>query len=261
MSALRGSEARTHRFEPQESRVIRSLKRSGTCWFLILTLAGFGLTACAAQNIEDDEILTEKSDTEWDPLKWEPTVKISPAELSEEEKLEQHIAWISRNYPDQYEENPDIEVGPWLKSQSEQSQLLATCLQDFGFAAHAHPGGGTRFDPAVPEAQSEALDEAFYTCESRFPLDRQYFVDFTEEHDGLLYDYWDQYYIPCMEAHGHSVSRDAQPSRETFIATIGTSEYSSWWPAEVFDLLPLEQQEAIADACPPYPPDEHLYGT
>jgi len=147
-----------------------------------------------------------------------------------------------------------------LRSSQEQNELLAGCLREIGFPAHAEPGGGIRYDPGVPEAQSDALDDANYACESQYPLDPQYFTDLDEEQDGLLYDYWDQYFVPCMEAHGHSISREKQPSRESFVATIGTAEYAGWWPTETFDVLPFDEKEAVGDACPPYPPDEHLYG-
>lgn len=228
-----------------------------------VTLAIFiSLCAGGCQAPADTNAKATSEPEVWDPMDWDSPVSVSLPELSDQEKLEKHIEIISQEYPDQYAENPDIEVGPWLKSQSEQDQLVAACLQEYGFAAHAHPGGGIRYDPGVPEVQSDALDDANYICESKYPLDRQYFVlDLSEEQDGLLYDYWDQYYVPCMEAHGHSVSRDGQPSRETFIATIGSSAYPDWWPTDTFDLLPLEDQEAIAGACPPYPPDELLYGT
>jgi len=228
--------------------------------FFLITLMFFGVSACHAA-VDESAPGVAGQEEEWDPLAWEPQVTISQPELSEQEKLDRHIEWISRNFPDQYAENPDIEVGPWLQNQTEQNQLLAACVREFGFAAHAHPGGGIRYDPGVPEAQSGALDDAHYVCESRYPLDRQYFGDLSEDQDGILYDYWDQYYIPCMEARGHRVSREGQPSRETFVATIGISESPGWSPTEVFDALPLEEQEVVADICPPYPPDEHLYGT
>src|SRR5690625_7413462 len=91
-----------------------------------VTLAIFiSLCAGGCQAPADTNAKATSEPEVWDPMDWDSPVSVSLPELSDQEKLEKHIEIISQEYPDQYAENPDIEVGPWLKSQSEQDQLVA----------------------------------------------------------------------------------------------------------------------------------------
>lgn len=190
-----------------------------------------------------------------------PRVSIQPEDFSEEEKLDRRDEIMSRNYPEQFETDPHVEVIAWVDSRMEHSDLIAECLREAGFPAEAGITGGITFDPGVPAAQRDALDEAGYICRSQYPLDPQYFPEeWTDDQKGLIYDYWDEYFIPCMEAHGHSISREDQPSRESFIATLDGPEPTEWRPSTAFDYLSEEEQESLRTVCPPDPPDEHLYG-
>lgn len=76
----------------------------------------------------------------------------------------------------------------------------------------------------------------------------------------MVYDYWDQYFIPCMEAQGYPIDTSNQPTREAYVAAFHTPERISWWPSQKFDEQSLEVQKALVEVCPPYPPDEAMYG-
>lgn len=99
-----------------------------------------------------------------------------------------------------------------------------------GLPAVSDGDTGTYVEPGVPESQEEALDLASYVCGAQYPLDPVFAQDWTQDQLRLAYDYWDQYCIPCMEAHGYTISRADQPSRETYVAAFHTSERISWWP-------------------------------
>lgn len=63
-----------------------------------------------------------------------------------------------------------------------------------------------------------------YVCQAQYPMDPGFAQDWTDEQLGIVYDYWEQYYIPCMEAHGHPVDDTDKPSRETYIAAFHTQD-------------------------------------
>lgn len=229
----------------------------------VVLIAGTLAVGCSpTDDGEAEETASAQPPTEWDPSDWAPPVEIEPEDLSEEEKLDRHIEVMSRNYPDQFDESPDLEVDTWLRSNSERSELIAGCLQDAGFPAEPEVSGGVRFDPGVPTSQQDALNEARYECDSRFPLDPAYFGDWNDDQLSVVYEYWDDYFIPCMEAHGHTVPRDDQPSKESFVSSFHTPDRSGWNPGAMsFGTLSAGDQESLINVCPPDPPDELLYGT
>lgn len=227
---------------------------------LLIITVSLGLAACTSVGGAPEDPEGSDFKENWNPLAWEPTVEIEPYDLTDEEVMAQHLEVLSRNFPSQYEENPDVEIVAWQKSLREAEMLMADCLQEAGFPARYSPGGGIMYEPGVPEAQREALEDALYLCDAQYPLDTRYFHDWDDDQRGLVYDYWDEYFIPCMKAHGHDISRDSQPSRDRFIASVGSAEGIDWSPTSAFDALNIEVREALEDTCPPYPPDEFLYG-
>ncbi len=153
-----------------------------------------------------------------------------------------------------------VEVIAWTQGKVENGEALAECLQEAGFPAVSNASGGIIFDPGVPESQVKALDLADYICQGKYPLDPVYAQEWTQDQLRLVYDYWDEYFIPCMEAHGHPIDTGDQPSREAYVAAFHTPDRISWWPNDAFRALPLEEQKSLARSCPPYPPDEAMYG-
>lgn len=201
-------------------------------------------------------------DREWEPSAWEPTVQIEPLTFTDAERESYRQEALAR-YVEQssIEDAPEVpDVIAWGQGREENGQQTASCLQDAGFPAFAQPGGGIIFEPGIPESQVEASDLAWFTCEAQYPLDPAYAQEWTEDQLGLVYDYWDQYYIPCMQAQGHAIDTSGQPTREAYIAAFHTVDRISWWPTDAFHALPLETQATLFETCPPYPPDEAMYG-
>ena len=198
----------------------------------------------------------------WDPNAWVPTVRVTPVVYSDMER-EQHWNEMVVRYAAEsgLDSPPPVHLVTWTETPRENSTLVARCLQEHGFPAIADPLGGVAFDPGVPEAQDEALNQALYICNLQYPLDPAKTLDWSEDQLHLVYDYWDEYYIPCMEAHGHPVDTTNRPSREAFIGAFHTSERYDWWPSEGFQNLPRADQEKLIGTCPPYPPDAAMYGS
>lgn len=198
---------------------------------------------------------------EWDPEEWEPTVHIEPQRVTDAER-NQHREELMARRAQEYglESPPGVELIAWAQSMGEHADLMAECLQEAGFPAVSNGVSGTYFDPGVPESQSDALDLAYYVCDAQYPIEPRYMQDWSQAQVGLVYDYWEEYFIPCMDAHGHTIDDSHQPSREAYVAAFHTPERIGWWPNDDFQRLSLDQQRVLKDVCPPYPPDSAMYG-
>lgn len=120
--------------------------------------------------------------------------------------------------------------------------------------------GGIAVPGGVPAAQEASWNLAMYTCESQYTPDPRYRQEWTPEQLGLLYDYWEQYFIPCLAAHGHPVDTTDRPSREAWVAAFPTVDRLPWYPPDTYFLLNPEERDRLAGVCPPSPPDDVFYG-
>lgn len=196
----------------------------------------------------------------WNPNLWEPTVQVNITRLSEDERQ----AWRS-DYLDGFAADldgpaPEVALERWVHPRAEWDAVMTTCMTDSGFPIEVEDGSIDYPAGPPPADQLSAWDLAWFTCNARFTPDPDYSQDWTEAQIGLVYDYWDQYFIPCMEAHGVPVNRSQQPSRATYISTFFTPE-RTWWPDQYLTMLPQAQQEQLEPVCPPYPPDEAFFGS
>lgn len=199
---------------------------------------------------------------QWDPASWEPTVRIAPRTFTEAEREQFRVDWLA-SWAEARDlvEPPAVELVRWTIGNSDYGEAVGACLIEHGFAA-VHDGfGGFHFPDGIPAAQDQAFALASYTCEARYTPDPGYRQDWTEDQLGLVYDYWEQYFIPCMGAHGHEISTAGMPSREAYVAAFFTPERISWWPNDAFFGLSGEEQGRLLPACPPYPPDDIFYGS
>ena len=197
----------------------------------------------------------------WDPEDWTPTVRVARVTFTDEERKEYYDQLLERRAQDLNVENPpEVELVAWQQGLAAFGDAQARCLQDAGFPAVSDGVGGTYFDPGVPESQDEALGLASFICGAKYPVDPVYSQDWSSEQVALVYDYWDQYYIPCMEAHGHPIGRNDQPSRESFVASFGTPDRISWWPNMASQALEPQDRQSLAATCPEFPPDAAMYG-
>lgn len=202
------------------------------------------------------------SEGSWDPAAWVPTVRVTPVVFSEAERDRERAERLAKLAEDSgIDSPPEVELVRWTTTQSEYGEARATCLQEAGFPA-VHDGfGGTFYEPGVPEAQDQALALAGYVCEAQYSPDPALRQDWSEEQLGVIYDYWDQYYIPCMAAHGVTISTADQPSRATYIAAFHSADRVSWWPSNFFFGLSPDEQARLKAVCPPYPPADVFYGS
>lgn len=75
----------------------------------------------------------------------------------------------------------------------------------------------------------------------------------------VQWDYWNEYYIPCLVAHGLTVDISERPARETYVANFNTDPERRWWPDNGGSLL-LQIPPEVWKACPNIPPASELYG-
>lgn len=198
----------------------------------------------------------------WDPMSWTPTVKITAVSLTAEEKMASHLRRLDKMA--EYEKIspvPDVEIVRWIENGTEYGPVMAACLTDAGFRSEGDAVGGVQYLDEVPEAQEKALHLAYYVCAAKYPLDPVYLTEWTSEQLGLLYDYWEQYFIPCLAAHGLKIDESSKPTRESYVARFHTPERASWWPSDTLATMPEKERAAIEASCPGYPPDAVFYGT
>lgn len=237
--------------------------RGAAGWrLLLLALPALLIAGCGGgTESEVDPASSTQGAQEWDPEAWEPTEQIEPTVYTGEER-QRFLAELRELRAEEagLEDPPHVEVIAWSESHGEFGDRMAECLQEAGFPAVSDGVGGTHYDPGVPASQSEALGLARFICESQYPHDPHLLEQWSPEQTGLVFDYWDEYFIPCMNAHGHHIGTSQQPSREAYVAAFPTQDRLPWWPSDTFGMLPPEEQRSLGEVCPPYPPDSAMYG-
>lgn len=197
---------------------------------------------------------------QWDPSQWDPTVQISAIRLSEAEREQWRTDYLSSRAQDLDGPAPSVALVRWVHPRGEHDEVMSACMTDSGFPVKVDNGGISYPMGPPPAEQQSAWSLAWYTCTAQFTPDPDYMQDWTEGQIGLVYDYWDQYFIPCMEAHGYPINRAQQPSRETYVSTFFTPQ-RTWWPNDYLAVLPPAERERLEPVCAPYPPDEFFFGS
>lgn len=197
---------------------------------------------------------------QWDPNQWDPTVRISLRKVSETERAQWREDYLAQNARDLDGPPPTVQLERWVHPHSEHDEVLTRCMTESGFPVEVDAGGIDYPAGSPPAEQQSAWSLAWYVCNARFTPDPDYMQDWTEAQIGLVYDYWEQYFIPCMAAHGYPISTATMPSRETYIATFFTLE-RTWWPNETLLGLQRSERERLEPVCSPYPPSETFFGS
>lgn len=231
----------------------------------VLILGALVLSACGevgsdADNTDTSEGGVDRSTTV-SSVDWSP---VEPADIKVATP-EERIAWRAeylqrRAVQSGIQDVPAVELIRWSESHEEYDVAHANCLTEAGFPARlSYRGGGIVFDPGVPPEQDEALNLAMYVCEAKYTGRPEIMTDFDDEQLGVLWDYWTEAYIPCLEGNGVRVAEEP-PTRESFIADFYTE--SRWW-AE--DWVPLDWGERrlteLYQRCPVYFRTEYLFGS
>lgn len=226
--------------------------------------------ACGTETVigpmeSDPEVVVETPVTpsdaaRWNPADWEPTVTIEPEDLDDDDRMAWREDWLARmaetfEIPDP----PDVELVRWTSGATDTWETIASCMTEAGFAAKATLNG-VEYVNGIPPEQVPEGDLAWYTCHAQYTRDPVLALEWTEDQIGLIFDYWNEYFIPCMEAHGHPIDVSARPSREEYVTAYLADQRSSWRPPASFNRLPADEQERLALVCTPLPPDDVLYG-
>lgn len=236
---------------------------------VVVVLAGLLLAACsapgAAPSPEPDAGTSSGAPSgtaaggEWDPRTWVPTVSITPVAMTEAEKVAWRAQWLADTARQAgLQDPPQVALVRWTEGNAEHDQATAGCLTDAGFTASA--GGDRGVDLDVPEAQVEAFQLAYYVCESQYTLDPVYLQEWTTDQLDLIFDYWTQFYLPCLQAHAVAVDLSAVPSKAAWVAAFHTSERLDWWPDDALQATPSSIGTPAREACSMYPPDDVFYG-
>ena len=156
---------------------------------------------------------------------------------------------------------PQVERSGWYATSLESDRMVSTCLAEAGWPNSVGPTGGIQID-TPPESQRSAFEAAYVTCYAQHPVDPSYTQDWTDPQLRLVYDYWDQYLIPCLEAYGYTVDTSARPSKEAFVSAFYTPGRHQWWPfADSMRGVSAERQAEVAQTCPELPPQDVFWGT
>lgn len=198
-------------------------------------------------------------ESEWDPRSWEPTVTITPVTMTEEEKQEFRAHMLASHAASKGLDLPDIPLERWV-SGVDFAQSFGGCLKDGGFEGEWDGLFGFSFPQGIPAAQEAAFQRVYFECEARFTIDPIFMQEWTTDQLRLLFDYWDEFYIPCLEAHDVAVDTSQKPSREAWIAAFNTPNRLPWWPEEFTIGLGTARNAEVSAACDPYPPQDVFYG-
>lgn len=150
---------------------------------------------------------------------------------------------------------PEVERIRFI-SQEESPQVQAQCLTEAGFPATVE-NDGTSYTVHTAEGQEEAFALASYICDLEYPTDLRYAQALTRTQIRVVYAYYRDQLVPCLQARGLEVS--PLPSEETFVE--GTASGTNPWSPH--DDLPLSSldTDAMNKDCPPMPSSELLYGS
>ena len=196
---------------------------------------------------------------EWDPHTWVPTVTITPVSMTEAEKVAWRARWLAATAEQAgLQDPPQVALVRWTEGNADHDRATAACLTDAGFTASAASDGGVNLN--VPEAQVDAFMLADYVCESKYTSDPVYSQEWTTDQLNLIFDYWTQFYLPCLQAHGVPVDPGAVPSKAAWVAAFHTSERLDWWPDTALQTTPSSIGTPAREACSMYPPDDVFYG-
>ncbi|MBB5830452.1 hypothetical protein HNR70_000265 [Brachybacterium aquaticum] len=194
------------------------------------------------------------------PRTWEPDQEISHRTYSDQELEQFRVSFLDEQAASMdIESPPEVELVRWTFTREEHSQALATCVTEAGFPAESASHGGVSFDPPPPAAQNDAVYLALYVCDAKYTPHPALVTDWTPEQIGMAWDYWNEAFIPCLEAQGVPIPEAEVPSRQTYIDTFFAGEprwYPPAWVAQLGD-----RADAVEDACPPMPPHEYFYGS
>lgn len=223
------------------------------CALILATI----LSGCSAAEEPSTANPPASPASQWDPESWKPHSTFKRPQYTEQQELESRQYWLDQ-YIRQGAEAKDIPIVRWV-THIEFAELMVSELERHGIGAAADENGQIHFVPGVPESQEKLLGQVYYDTYSRYPVDPVYTSDYSREQLGMLWDYWTEYYVPCMNAHGFQ-TEPSPVSRESFVSAYYLPGADNWWPIVTTQSLPLETQARMAQICPTFPAAKYFYG-
>lgn len=185
---------------------------------------------------------------------WKPDNPITHQQLSEPEKLRLRATWMKSVAKELgMDRPPKIELIRWTTI-DEYNKVWATCLQGKGWNVTANSDGGIEFPPDFPQSQMSAYRYDEFVCRAKYTEDPKYVQPLSKAQLGLLYEYYTQWLIPCLESQGVGIS--PPPTREKFIS----DGVTHWDPYTYAVGGPKARFDRLVSTCPRRPANEYLYG-
>lgn len=236
------------------SRILITLRTTALATIVAATTL---LPGCSSTKENSTDIPPASRQSQWNPESWKPHSTFKRPHYTEAERLRNRQAQLDK-YVQLGATPKDLSVVRWVNA-IEFAEIKANELNKYGIKAIVDETGGLSYIPGIPESQQELLNQINYDLYSQYPIDPIYTTDFTEEQLGMLWDYWSEYYIPCMNAQGITLEQ-SPVSRETFISTFLLPNSERWWPIHAGQSLAPETRSKISRICPPFPAPKYLYG-
>lgn len=229
------------------------------CVFMVL------VSACAGEHESPgrSQIRDEVADGEVTSADWIPEHPIEHRTYTEEERLAWRDEFLAyRAQSEGLANPPEVELVRWTTSLQDMDQALVTCLTESGFPAEMGWDGGVMYTPPVPPDQDQALQLASYVCFARYMPIPSIMSDWTDDMLGMVWDYWTEAYVPCLEANGISGMAEP-PTRDFYVENFYDDIPGSWMPFQQLANAPISEAERarIAGLCPTYPPAQYFYGS
>ena len=241
----------------------RLAARRGSAGVLALAVAAVGVLGVTSWDGNLGSLLrgaqatpTGMPSDAWDPHAWVPTGTITRAAMSEQTKearRTERLAGMAKDLG--LTDPPRVDLVRWTEGLTDHATATAACMTDAGFATDVWMG------TAAASRAGPAVSLAAYECEAKYTLDPALDTDWSPAQLSLLYDYWSQFYVPCLEAHGAAVSTAGWPDEAAWVRAWNRPDRIEWWPPDdLLVSLPEREQAALKTACAPYPPDDVLFG-
>lgn len=147
-----------------------------------------------------------------------------------------------------------IERVAWSTFNTEYNEALAKYFTEAGFPASPDHEWGIEFPESIPSSQAEGFKIVEYGCEAEYTPIPEIMQGWNDDQLGLLWDYWSEVYVLCLEAHGDTLMKDDIFSWESFVESFFTKPGERRFPA---DNVP---SDSWGKTCPVYPPDKCFYG-
>jgi hypothetical protein len=136
----------------------------------------------------------------------------------------------------------------------EYATVNVDCLAAQGFTATVTFDGGIDFGD-YPGEQTPALLEATFRCAVQYPVHPKYSQPHTEEQIRVMYEYYKDELVPCLNREGYSVPPTDVPTWETFLASYSSKD-GGWVPYSVVTEREKQLREANGGVVPPEWPAE-----